>query len=67
MKDDLFKGADATKVLDEAVFRIIASKYCRIFNTDFDEVIKAYKLSDAYGKQELQDNLLFLVSLCKEW
>lgn len=65
MKDDLFKDADVSEVLDEGIFRIIAQKYCRMFNTDFDEVIKAYKLSDAYGKQELQDNLLFLVSLGK--
>lgn len=65
MKDELFKDADVNEVLDEGIFRIIAQKYCSMFNADYDTVIKGYLLADDKGKRELIDNLSFLISLGK--
>ena len=65
MKDGLFKDAEVNEVLDEGIFRIIAQKYCRMFNSDFNEIIKGYKLADDKGKRELIDNLSLMISLGK--
>ena len=51
--------------IDESVFRIIAQKYCKMFNADYDTVIKGYLLADDKGKRELIDNLSLMVFLGK--
>lgn len=51
--------------IDGSVFRIIAQKYCRMFNADYNIVIKGYLLADDKGKRELIDNLSLMISLGK--